>query len=69
LEENQVVTILKALISAAEDYIGDVETVKLEKREKDKLYTHDRIIICGVSDSDGRQFELKLELEDPNEVE
>jgi hypothetical protein len=69
LEENQVVTILKALISTAEEYIGDVETVKLEKREKEKLYTHDRIIICGVSDSNGRKFELELEFEDPNEVE
>ena len=64
-----MVTILKALISTAEEYIGDVETVKLEKREKEKLYTHDRIIICGVSDSDGRKFELELEFEDPNEVE
>ena len=64
-----MVTILKALISTAEEYIGDVETVKLEKRDKDKLYTHDHIIICGVSYSDGRKFELELEFEDPNEVE
>lgn len=63
-----MVTILKALISTAEDYIGDVETVKLDKRDK-KSYLHDRIIICGVSDTDGRKFELELEFEDPNEVE
>ena len=64
-----MVTILKALISTAEEYIGDVETVKLEKREKEKLYPHDRIIICGVCDGNGRKFELELEFEDPNEVE
>ena len=64
-----MVTILKALISTAEEYIGDVETVKvkLDKREKGKSYTSDRIVICGVSK--GRKFELELDFEDADEVD
>ena len=62
-----MVTILKALISTADEYIGDIETVKLDKREKGKSYTSDRIVICGVSK--GRKFELELDFEDADEVD
>lgn len=62
-----MLTILKELIMTVEEYVGDIETVKLEKSEPGKSYTSDRIVICGVSK--GRKFELELEFEDPNEVE
>jgi hypothetical protein len=67
LEENQVLTILKELIVTVEEYVGDIETVKLDKREKGKSYTSDRIVICGVSK--GRKFELELDFEDADEVD
>ena len=62
-----MVPILKKLILLVEECVGRIETVKLDKREKGKSYTSDRIVICGVSK--GRKFELELEFEDPNEVE
>jgi hypothetical protein len=63
LEENQVVAILKALIYTAEEYIGDVEEANLERRKKDREYTHDQITIRGVMEG-GRGFELELRLDD-----
>ena len=61
-----MLTILKELIMTVEEYVGDIETVKLDKREKGK-YTSDRIVICGVSK--GRKFELELDFEDADEVD
>ena len=58
-----MITILKALISTAEEYIGDVEEANLERRKKDSEYTHDQITVRGVME-DGRGFELKLRLDD-----
>lgn len=57
-----MITIFKALIAAAEEYIGDVETASLRKREAGKTYTHDGITIHGTMG--GRKFTLELDLED-----
>ena len=62
-----MLTILKRLIMTAEEYVGDIETVKLEKSEPGKSYTSDRIVICGVSK--GRKFELELDFENADEVD
>lgn len=62
-----MLTILKELIMTVEEYVGNIETVKLEKGEPGKPYTSDRIVICGVSK--GRKFELELDFEDADEVD
>lgn len=58
-----MVTILKAIISTAEECIGDIKEVKLERRKEGRAYTHDQITVNGVTE-DGRGFELELRLDD-----
>lgn len=58
-----MITIFKALIAAAEGYIGDVETASLRKMEPGKAYTHDGVTIHGTMEN-GRKFTLELEVED-----
>lgn len=58
-----MITILKALISTAEEYIGDVEEANLERRKKDSEYTRDQITVRGAME-DGRGFKLELRLDD-----
>lgn len=59
----QVVTILKALMATAEDYIGEIRTAALTRKEPDKSYTDDEVIIKGITE-DGRGYKLRLEFED-----
>ena len=58
-----MVTILKSLMSTAEEYIGDINTVNLSRKEPDKSYTDDEITIKGFME-DGRLYTLKLEVDD-----
>lgn len=58
-----MLVIFKALMAAAEEYIGDVEAASLRKREPGKAYTHDGVTIHGTME-DGRRFTLELEVED-----
>lgn len=58
-----MVTIFKAMIAMAEDYLGTIETASLHKHEHGKSYTHDSIQIDGVADG-GRKFSLELTMED-----
>lgn len=58
-----MVTIFKALMSVAEEYIGEIHEVELDKQEPSKEYTHDEITIEGIME-DGRQYHLKLNFED-----
>lgn len=57
-----MVTIMKKLIEVSEDYIGEVKTVKLERKEKGRSYTNDKITVCGVCEE--REFELELIIKD-----
>jgi hypothetical protein len=61
-----VLTIFKALLASAGEYIGDVETASLRKREPGKAYTHDGVTIHGTME-DGRRFTLELEVEDEHD--
>lgn len=63
LEEIQVVTILKSLMSTAEEYIGDINTVNLSRKDPDKSYTEDGITIKGFME-DGRPYTLQLDVGD-----
>lgn len=58
-----MVVILKAMIAMAEEYVGDVHTAKLERKEHGKEYTHDRIKITGITE-EGQEYTLELLLED-----
>lgn len=58
-----MVTILKALMSTAEEYIGDIHTEKLERKELGKSYTADEITINGFME-DGRPYMLHLKVGD-----
>jgi hypothetical protein len=62
LEENQVYEYLKKLLPVAEE-IGAIYTVHQEIRDR-KYYTSDAIEIEGKR-LDGREFVLRLEVEDP----
>lgn len=55
--------IFKALIAAAEKYVGAVEAAKLSRKEAGKSYTHDNIQLEGCM-KDGRKFFLELTIED-----
>ena len=58
-----MVTILKSLMSTAEEYIGDIHTAKLERKEPGKSYTDDEITIKGFMES-GQPYTLCLEVGD-----
>lgn len=58
-----MVTILKTLMSTAEEYIGNIHTAKLDRKEPDKRYTEDKITIKGFMES-GQPYTLSLEVED-----
>lgn len=58
-----MLAIFKALMAAAEEYIGDVETASLCKMEPGKAYTYDKITIRGTME-DGRKFALEMEVDD-----
>ena len=55
--------IFKALMEVAEEYIGEIHTAKLDRKEPDKSYTEDEITIKGFMES-GRPYNLRLEVED-----
>lgn len=58
-----MVTILKALMAAAEECIGDIHTAKLDRKEPDKSYTEDKITIKGFMES-GQPYTLRPEVGD-----
>ena len=58
-----MVTILKALIATAEEYIGEIHTAELERKEPEKSYTSDEITINGFME-DGRPYRLHLKVGD-----
>lgn len=58
-----MVTILKALMSTAEEYIGNIHTAKLDRKEPGKSYTEDKITIKGFMES-GQPYTLSLEVGD-----
>ena len=58
-----MVMILKALMATAEEYIGDIHTAKLDRKEPDKSYTEDKITIKGFMES-GQPYTLRLEVGD-----
>lgn len=58
-----MLVIFKALMAAAEEYIGDVEMALLSKREPGKAFTHDGVTIRGTME-DGRKFALEMEVDD-----
>lgn len=58
-----MVTILKSLMSTAEEYIGDIHTAKLDRKEPDKSYTEDKITIKGFM-GNGQPYTLRLEVGD-----
>ena len=58
-----MVTILKALMSTAEEYIGDIHTAKLDRKEPGKSYTDDEITIKGFMEN-GQPYTLRLEVGD-----
>jgi hypothetical protein len=63
LEENQVITIHQAMIALVQDYVGEIDTASLQKKEPGKSYTSDSIKIKGTTTS-GRRFCMELTLED-----
>lgn len=58
-----MVTILRALMATAEEFVGDIHTACLTRKEPDKSYTDDEISIRGFTE-DGRAYKLRLEFED-----
>lgn len=58
-----MVTIFKALMSVAEEYIGEIHEAELDKQDPSKEYTHDEITIEGIME-DGRRYCLTVKLED-----
>ena len=62
-EEKQVVTIFKALMSVAEEYIGEIHEAELDKKDPSREYKRDEIIIDGIM-KDGRTYHLILNIED-----
>lgn len=50
-------------MSTAEEYIGDINTVNLSRKEPDKSYTDDEITIKGFMEY-GRPYTLNLEVGD-----
>lgn len=58
-----MVVILKAMMACVEDNIGSISDVKLNRKEPDKTYTCDEIIIKGTM-RDGRNFRMELAVDD-----
>ena len=58
-----MVTILKELMATAEECIGKIHTVELERKEPEKSYTSDEITINGFME-DGRSYRLNLKVGD-----
>ena len=58
-----MITIYKAMMALAEDYVGNIRTASLSAKEEGKPYTDDGIKISGMTE-DGRRFCLELTLED-----
>lgn len=55
--------IFKALMETAEEYIGDIHTAELDRKEPDKSYTEDKITIKGFMEN-GQPYTLRLEVGD-----
>ena len=58
-----MVTILKELMATAEERIGKIHTVELERKEPEKSYTSDEITIKGFMEN-GQPYTLRLEVGD-----
>ena len=58
-----MIVILKSMISMAEEYVGEIHTAELDRREPGKEYTHDKITLTGITE-EGREYTLELRLED-----
>ena len=58
-----MVTILKALMSTAEEYIGEIHTEDLKRKDPERPYTADEITINGFME-DGRLYRLHLKVGD-----
>lgn len=58
-----MVTIFKALMSVAEEYIGEIHEAELDKKDPSREYKRDEIIIDGITE-DGRSYHLILNFED-----
>lgn len=58
-----MVTILKAMMATAEEYVGKIHTAELERKEPEKSYTSDEITINGFME-DGRPYRLHLKVGD-----
>lgn len=58
-----MITIHQAMIALVQDYVGEIDTASLQKKEPGKSYTSDSIRIEGTATS-GRRFCMELTLED-----
>lgn len=58
-----MVTILKAMMATAEEYVGKIHTAELDRKEPDKSYTEDKITIKGFMEN-GQPYTLRLEVGD-----
>ena len=58
-----MVVILKAMMACVEDHVGSISEVKLNRKEPDKTYTSDEIIIKGTME-DGKKFRMELAVDD-----
>ena len=58
-----MVTILKAMMATAEEYVGKIHTAELERKEPEKSYTSDEITIKGFMEN-GQPYTLRLEVGD-----
>lgn len=58
-----MVTILKAMMATAEEYVGKIHTAELERKEPEKSYTSDEITIKGFM-GNGQPYTLRLEVGD-----
>lgn len=58
-----MLVIFKALMAAAEEYIGEVEEASLEKGIPGVTYSNDRVLISGSMEN-GNTFELILTVEE-----
>ena len=58
-----MVTILKAMMATAEEYVDKLHTAELERKEPEKSYTSDEITIKGFMEN-GQPYTLRLEVGD-----